>query len=66
MMLEIEGMLRTGVDQWLGLSAAAFSRDKLPHVRQLAESGILIRQILLDDNSRDHTVVYFLSPGVVA
>ena len=66
MMLENEGVLKGGVDEWIGFSAAAFPRTRLPDVRQLVDAGILIRKIILDDNSHDHMVVYFLSPGVVA
>ncbi len=66
MMLEIEGMVKTSEDRWLGFGAALFSKDRLPHVRQLVETGLLVRQILLDNNGHDRMVVYFLSPGVVA
>ena len=66
MMIEIERMLKAGIDQWIGFSAASFPKAKLPDVRQLVDAGLLIRQILLSDESHDNTVVYFLSPGVVA
>ena len=66
MMIETEGMIRAGFDQWIGFSAASFARAKLPDVRQLVDDGLLIRQITLSDDNPATTVVYFLSPGVVA
>ncbi len=66
MMIETEGMIRAGFDQWIGFSAASFSRERLPDVRQLVNDGLLIRQIPFSDDGPATTVVYFFSPGVVA
>lgn len=66
MMLEIEGVVRGGCDRWVGFSAAAFNKDKLETIRELVHREFLIKQIVLSEDGHDTTVVYFLSPGVVA
>lgn len=66
MMLEIEGAVRGGTDDWIGFSAGSFSRDQLVTVRRLVDEHKLIRDVVVSDDSHDHTVVYFLSPAVLA
>ena len=66
MMIEIEEMIRAGVDSWLGFNAEWFSPSELLIIRNLVEKGFLLRTAALSEVDHDHKIVYFLSPGVVS
>lgn len=66
MMTEINGMVNGGCDRWVGFSAAAFNKEKLETIRELVRREFLIKQIVPSEDGHDTTVIYFLSPGVIA
>ena len=64
MLLEIDGLVRGGVDRWVGFEATAIAREKLRAVRDLTDRGHLIRHIL-EKPAGGSIVVYILSPALV-